>query len=89
MTGPEHYRQAERALHIATQANDVAAALHIAAAQAHAILALAAATALNDGNGGTTVTDYRAWKAAASAETPETPLNGLPDAHVQDITDTV
>jgi hypothetical protein len=51
MTGPSHYRQAERLLadcDIRSAAGDVSAAdimAHVAAAQVHATLALAAATA--------------------------------------------
>ena len=60
MTGPEHYREAERHLSAAsfldrpggTPVNVKASAHHVAAAQAHATLALAAATALPAGEPG-------------------------------------
>ncbi|MFB8101313.1 hypothetical protein ACFC3O_00500 [Streptomyces sp. NPDC056007] len=44
MTGPEHYREAERLLALADYHDDPA---RCAAAQVHATLALAAATAVN------------------------------------------
>ncbi len=48
MDGPQHYLEAEQALDLAAEAADVPdlAALLIAGAQAHATLALAAATAM-------------------------------------------
>ncbi|MEV5619462.1 MULTISPECIES: hypothetical protein [unclassified Streptomyces] len=46
MTGPEHYREAERLLALADYHDDPA---RCAAAQVHATLALAAATALPPG----------------------------------------
>jgi len=65
MTGPDHYRKAEE---LAEKANEYlgqgegqhSAAVWAAVAQVHAILALAAATAL-----GTTAADGRAWADAA------------------------
>jgi hypothetical protein len=42
MTGPEHYREAERLLGVAEEPEDI----RLAEAQVHATLALAAATAL-------------------------------------------
>jgi hypothetical protein len=47
MNGPEHYREAERLLDVAMQSPIVrdSDAVNIAAAQVHATLALAAATA--------------------------------------------
>lgn len=77
-TGPDHFREAERLLAGRTlpATGDgtetfwvPATGDDIAAAQVHATLALAAATALNDHDGGTTVVDYRAWKAVVSVET--------------------
>lgn len=70
MTGPEHYREAEQlaaaAAHHANVGKDWNAAQGCAAlAQVHATLALAAATALNDHDGGSPVLTYRAWKAVA------------------------
>lgn len=73
MTGPEHYREAER---LADQANDlndhnpaVAAAL-AAEAQAHATLALAAATALGVGGDNPPDDDAEAWWRAAGTRDP-------------------
>lgn len=77
MNGPEHYREAESALeasdyqrmHWGESGNrdDLRGAMwELQRAQVHATLALAAATALNDGDGGTTVEDYHAWKQVAS-----------------------
>jgi hypothetical protein len=65
MTGPDHYRKAEE---LAEKANEYlgqgegqhSAGTWAAVAQVHAILALAAATAL-----GTTAADDRAWADAA------------------------
>ena len=73
MTGPEHYREAERLL-----AEEVFITPHgtvtrsfeetVAAAQVHATLALAAATALNmpHPHGGMEHADSLAWFKAAS-----------------------
>ncbi|MFE6868364.1 hypothetical protein ACFVFS_17580 [Kitasatospora sp. NPDC057692] len=69
MTGPEHYREAEALLSEASRnflrGDDPMPAL--VTAQAHATLALAAATALSssqeDGMG---LADYEAWYATAS-----------------------
>ncbi|MDH6610243.1 hypothetical protein M2164_005878 [Streptomyces sp. SAI-208] len=73
MTGPEHYQEAERLL--AESAVDGAEGTYfvrpenLAAAQAHATLALAAATALSapveDDLAGFTVEDRDAWFKAA------------------------
>jgi len=66
-TGPEHYRNAEQLLaqteSPSWHAEDSPATL--AEAQVHATLALAAATGLNDYDGGMSVTTYRAWRAVA------------------------
>ena len=51
MTGPEHYREAERLLGDASRADGIIVMPNpqaLAAAQVHATLALAAATAVND-----------------------------------------
>lgn len=76
MTGPEHYRQAERLIEQADEwpdadlgwKGDLTAAERIArrdsdlaAAQVHATLALAAATGLNDAYCGKPDHDHRAW----------------------------
>lgn len=48
MTGPEHYQEAERELRNAHESDSsVKQGYHVAAAQAHATLALAAAQAFN------------------------------------------
>ncbi len=76
MTGPEHYREAEEILkkartHPATAEGDKPVA--IARATAHSILALAAATALNDGKAGVEVAEWDAWGAVAG--TPNKPAD--------------
>ena len=83
MTGPEHYREAERLISEAKdfQANaasynsdrlthnSIAAEQNVALAQVHATLALAAATALVDyRDSNMTEGDQRAWYDAASAQ---------------------
>jgi hypothetical protein len=72
VTGPEHYREAERLLTLADGFDVSDAAVTLAAAHAHATLALAAATALTDagnaqttGDGGMPAEDYWAWLQAA------------------------
>jgi hypothetical protein len=65
MTGPEHYREAERLIAQAGQEhgagwNDNAVFLN-GQAQAHALLALAAATALNDAECGKPGPDHGEW----------------------------
>ena len=76
MTGPEHYRAAER---LADQANHftygdgadpVVGAALAAEAQVHATLALAAATALNDAQGGMTIRERREWLSVAAPPKP-------------------
>jgi thioredoxin-like negative regulator of GroEL len=80
MTGPEHYTRAEQLLRQVRdghqEGTDVAAIL--AAAQVHATLAQAAATALNDNaadSGGMPLEDYHAWTKAAGVWQP-TPKGG-------------
>lgn len=89
MTGPEHYREAERLQHQAeTWANaDTGWKAHMSgeeriarrmadltAAQVHATLAQAAATALNCPDGeGMGIEDYREWMSAASVKPPKAP----------------
>lgn len=68
MTGPEHYREAERLLR-----DEYRTAESIAAAQVHATLALAATHALTqpvctdtaDGSGHATKADWDAWVKVA------------------------
>ncbi|MFD4830195.1 hypothetical protein ACFWPV_10120 [Streptomyces uncialis] len=78
MTGPEHYREAERLLTMAHHWTDgdggdteLGAAL-AAEAQAHATLALAAATARQAPVGGDEIgmsrTEWYAWYAAAGTQ---------------------
>lgn len=67
MTGPDHYRKAEQLLRIldrGTEGDDAQVIATMAAA--HATLALAAATALNDAISGVPLEDYDAWTATAS-----------------------
>jgi Flp pilus assembly protein TadD len=66
MTGPEHYREAERCLAEVDDDSQTAMAL-LAEAQLHATLALAAATALNQTAPGMTNPDWEAWVDTASA----------------------
>jgi hypothetical protein len=71
MTGPEHYRAAENALGLAH--NDLKGlegeAAMLAVAQVHATLALAAATALYDGDLGSGADrEYQQWRRIAGSE---------------------
>ena len=83
MTGPEHYAEAERLLALADRHGRGATygqewTLTLAAAQVHATLAVAAATAV-----GTAGPDGHAWAdvaaTRASARKPETPGASSPD----------
>jgi hypothetical protein len=82
MTGPEHYRHAEELAEEAGAVMDAEWGIYssmgvserlqrrsafLAHAQVHATLALAAATALNQGRPGMTDPDWNAWVDAASA----------------------
>jgi hypothetical protein len=70
-TGPEHYRRAEELLLHAYEAEprcpEESSAL--AAAQVHATLALAAATALNDFEGGMSSAELSEWHEACAKGT--------------------
>ena len=66
MTGPEHYAEAQAILdevHGDETTDKVIACA--ALAQVHATLALAAATALNDNDGGLQPTEWHAWNDLA------------------------
>ena len=68
MDGPRHYQEAEQLLRAAEQTSrgaDQAAALLIAQAQVHAMLAVAAAAATN-----TTRSSEEAWAKAWHADSP-------------------
>jgi len=66
MTGPEHYREAERILE-RTFLEDHYRNYHLQTAQAHATLALAAATALMQSAAGMfPLAEYKAWVEAAA-----------------------
>lgn len=96
MTGAEHYQRAERHLSEGSHltgpdldgrpVNPELTAYHLAAAQAHATLALAAATALTDagnamttGDGGMPAADYYEWiKAAGAGELAAAQRTGEP-----------
>ena len=70
MTGPEHYRHAERFLEfaIAGETGSELEHYHLRAAQVHATLALAAATALAQSIAGLTpVAEFREWADVAGA----------------------
>lgn len=68
MTGPEHYREAERLTTAAKGYDVVFATLALNEAQVHATLAQAAATALANGADGMTALDGRAWDAVCGAQ---------------------
>ena len=72
MTGPEHYAEAERHIEYANShpPDDGKVTIHLAFAQVEATLALAAATAMNDGDGGMGVSDYCAWCEVCSVSKP-------------------
>ena len=65
MTGPEHYREAERLLQHPRDVQDVAAA------QVHATLALAAATAFSSDT--MPKADWDAWRATCATTDSEAP----------------
>jgi hypothetical protein len=74
MTGPEHYREAER---LVAEADTILrphdegpceADRVLAAAQVHATLALAAATALNDAEDGMPIAEFQAWHSTAGTK---------------------
>lgn len=73
MTGPEHYREAERLLNMAHRytygdaADSVVGAALAAEAQGHATLALAAATAL-PATRVMLVAEYKAWAKVAGVK---------------------
>jgi len=72
MTGPEHYRLAEELLTEACETHDGQPAdTNIARAQVHATLALAAATALNDAEGGLSKLDWEAWRDTAGVKSEQ------------------
>ena len=64
MTGPEHYKMAERCLASVDEVSETAMA-YFAEAQVHATLALAAATAISYGK---PPGEYAAWCEAAATK---------------------
>ncbi|TXS50127.1 hypothetical protein [Streptomyces sp. t39] len=73
MTGPEHYRKAERLL-----CDEYRTDRSVAEAQVHAMLALAAATAGASTRSGSTSADDRAWQeAAVTPDAPTDPLGSI------------
>lgn len=68
-SGLAHYRQAEELLAKAAglDPSSDGCSFLVFTAQAHATLALAAATALNDGESGMTLAEMSAWQDGASA----------------------
>lgn len=70
-SGPDHYRLAEGYVEQARDLDDPTPLL--AAAQVHATLALAAATAMNDAEGGMPVKDWDEWRTTVSASEPADP----------------
>jgi hypothetical protein len=71
MTGPEHYYEAQQLLADPNygEPKGIARSETIAAAQVHATLALAAATAL----GASSPVDAQAWRDAAGTKATDTP----------------
>ncbi|GGU12948.1 hypothetical protein [Streptomyces violascens] len=75
MTGPEHYREAERLIAVAVRSDQTTyegenpeADRTLAEAQVHATLALAAATALVDETPRSdSHSEYRAWQSVAGS----------------------
>ncbi|TCO64921.1 hypothetical protein [Actinocrispum wychmicini] len=74
MTGPEHYQEAERLAVMCVDSHGnppphLAPELgaYLSLANVHAVLALAAATAMNDGEAGMDLEDLQAWEKAVSA----------------------
>lgn len=67
MTGPQHYADAQRILQLLRDqtAGELELPVAIQVAQVQATLALAAATALNDGGAGMSTADYQAWSDVA------------------------
>jgi hypothetical protein len=69
MTGPEHYRKAERLAAVAESQEPHVAAANATLALAHATLASAAATAMNFPVGdGMAQAERRAWRDVAGAQ---------------------
>ena len=75
MTGPEHYRAAEEMLEKSGSPDSSGEqGRHLlAAAQVHATLALAAATALNDSESGQPFDDHQAWRTVAATHLARRP----------------
>lgn len=71
MTGPEHYREAERLIASSYRDGELSPEALIAEAQVHATLALAAATALNDNEPGLPACEWKTWREVAG--TPDLP----------------
>lgn len=68
MTGPDHYRESERLLKVATDSPSGQQRVDcIAAAQVHATLALAAATAI-PATRAQLLTEMKAWSAVAATK---------------------
>jgi hypothetical protein len=69
MTGPQHYLRAERLLRVASECvtGSDDERYHLAAAQVHAALAQAAATAIAHADKTMPVVDADAWHQVASA----------------------
>ncbi len=72
MTGPEHFKHAEQLLDWASagELDSNIERYHLAAAQVHATLAVAAATALMSD---VPIVDWRAWYKAAGTPRPPPP----------------
>lgn len=70
MTGPEHYREAEKFLKFASgyEAGSASATDAVAEAQVHATLALAAATAMQPSRYAVGRPEFEQWRAEAGVE---------------------
>lgn len=84
MTGPEHYREAERLLGRGINCGfgeepDAAQVAYLAAAQVHATLALAAATATHpSGTGAVTISTDELWQEWRELVEPKRSAEGGP-----------
>ncbi len=82
MTGPEHYREAERLLEEAHE-SEIFQYKRLHEAQIHATLALAAATALSGADGSETW-DYSDWLTVTGAGAGSKPAYQEPTLHQED-----
>lgn len=75
MTGPDHYREAERL--IGDNVHETPTSADVALAQVHATLALAAATAMaGHSNDGLSPIDFRAWDKVCGVQEEDEATDG-------------